>query len=121
MIKNTIFNNIIKNRNKKIQFSIIELRIEIKTTAATALIKIELNYFPMSEGCNTCLADPNLEVLATTLDMVQYKGLVYFLFVKSLNTYVWSGDTFLKWYCLTNKYCIKQESNKCHEYLKSFL
>ena len=46
---------------KKIQFSIIEINIEIKTTT-TAVIKNELKYFPMSEG-NTCIAEPNLEVL----------------------------------------------------------
>ena len=46
---------------KNIQFSIIELSIEIKTTA-TAVIKNELKYFPMSEG-NICIAEPTLEVL----------------------------------------------------------
>ena len=46
---------------KKIQFSITEINIEIKTTA-TAVIKNELKYFLMSEG-NTCIAEPNLEVL----------------------------------------------------------
>ena len=48
--------------HKKIQFSITEINIEIKTTA-TAVIKNELKYFLMSEG-NTCIAKPNLEVLA---------------------------------------------------------
>ena len=43
------------------QFSIIEIKIEIKTTT-TAVIKTELKYFPMSEG-NTCIAEPNREVL----------------------------------------------------------
>ena len=43
------------------QFSIIEISIEIKTTT-TAVIKNELKYFPMSQG-NTCIAGPNLEVL----------------------------------------------------------
>ena len=46
---------------KKIQFSIIEINIEIKTTT-TAIIKNEVKYFPMSEG-NPCIAEPNLEVL----------------------------------------------------------
>ena len=45
----------------KIQFSIIEINIEIKATT-TAVIKNELNYFPMSEG-NTCIEEPKLEVL----------------------------------------------------------
>ena len=44
----------------KIQLSIIEISIEIKT--ATAVIKNELKCFPMPQG-NTCIADPNLEVL----------------------------------------------------------
>ena len=43
---------------KKIQFSITEINIEIKTTA-TAVIKNELNYF-LSEGNNTCKAEPNM-------------------------------------------------------------
>ena len=43
------------------QFSIIEISIEIKTTT-TAVIKNELKYFPMSQG-NTCIAEPKLEVL----------------------------------------------------------
>ena len=47
---------------KNIQFSIIEISIEIKTTTTTAVIKNELKYFPVSEG-NTCIAEPNLEVL----------------------------------------------------------
>ena len=38
-----------------------EINIEIKTTA-TALIKIGLKYFLMSEG-NTCIVEPKLEVL----------------------------------------------------------
>ena len=46
---------------KNIQFSIIELSIEIKTTA-TAVIKNELKYFPVSEG-NICIAESNIEVL----------------------------------------------------------
>ena len=45
----------------KIQFSIIERSIGIKTTTP-AEIKNELQYFLMSEG-NTCIAEPNLEVL----------------------------------------------------------
>ena len=48
----------------KIQFSIIEINTEIKTTTA-AVIKNELKYFSMSEG-NTCIAEPNLEVLPLT-------------------------------------------------------
>ena len=47
--------------HKKVQFSITEINIEIKTTA-TAVIKNELKYFLMSEG-NTCIAEPKLEVL----------------------------------------------------------
>ena len=47
--------------HKKIQFSITEINIEIKTTA-TAVIKNELKYFLMSEG-NTCIAELKLEVL----------------------------------------------------------
>ena len=43
------------------KFSIIEINIEIKTTT-TAVIKNEVKYFPMSEG-NTCITEPNLEVL----------------------------------------------------------
>ena len=50
------FNNV-----KKIQFSIKEMSIEIKTTA-TAVIKNELNFFLMLEG-NTCVAEPNMELL----------------------------------------------------------
>ena len=46
---------------KKTQFSVTEINIEIKTTAK-AVIKNELKYFLMSEG-NTCIAEPNLEVL----------------------------------------------------------
>ena len=44
--------------HKKIQFSITEINIEIKTTA-TAVIKNELNYF-LSDGNNTCKAEPNM-------------------------------------------------------------
>ena len=47
MINNTIFNN--------------RISIEIKPTE-TAVIKNRLNCFPISEG-NTCIADPNLEIL----------------------------------------------------------
>ena len=46
---------------KKIQFSITEINIEIKTTV-TAVIKNEIKYFLMSEG-NTSIAESNLEVL----------------------------------------------------------
>ena len=46
----------------------MEITIEIKTTTA-AVIKNELKYFQMSEG-NTCVAEPNLEVLAN-LGIVQ--------------------------------------------------
>ena len=53
---------------EKIQFSITEINIEIRTTAA-AVIKNELKYFLMSEG-NTCIAEPNLEV-CITLNMTQ--------------------------------------------------
>ena len=38
------------------------MNIEIKITT-TAVIKNELKYFPMSQGNNTCIAEPNLEVL----------------------------------------------------------
>ena len=44
---------------KKIQFSITEINIEIKTIA-TEVIKNELNYFLMSRG-NTCIAEPKLD------------------------------------------------------------
>ena len=47
MIKNPIFSNIKKHRNK---------------TTTTAVIKNELKSFPMSKG-NTCIAQPNPEVL----------------------------------------------------------
>ena len=57
---NFIFDIRIYN-DKKMQFSVIEISIEIKTTT-TAVIKNELKYFPMSES-NTSIADPNLEVL----------------------------------------------------------
>ena len=40
------------------RFSIPGIIIEIKITT-TVVIKIELKYFPVSEG-NTCIADPNL-------------------------------------------------------------
>ena len=61
MIKNIIFNNRNKHRNKN------------KSTAVT---KNELKYFPMSEG-NTCIAVSKLEVLP----LIWFsKGLVYFLF-----------------------------------------
>ena len=46
---------------KKKKNSITEINIEIKTTA-TAEIKNELKHVLMSEG-NTCIAEPNLEVL----------------------------------------------------------
>ena len=45
---------------QNIQFSNTEINIEKKT--ATAVIKNELKYFPMSEG-NACIAEPNLEAL----------------------------------------------------------
>ena len=50
MLKNTFFNH------KK--------KIEIKTTAITEM-KNELKYSPVSEG-NTCIAEPNLDVLPLT-------------------------------------------------------
>ena len=46
---------------KKIHYPIIEINIEIKTTA-TAVIKNKLRYFPMSEG-NSYIVEPNLEIL----------------------------------------------------------
>ena len=48
------------------QFSVIEISIEIKTTT-TAVIKNELKYFPMSEG-NTCIAEPSLDVFPLIWD-----------------------------------------------------
>ena len=39
-----------------------KIRIKIKATTTTGLLKNELKYSPMSEG-NTCIAEPNLEVL----------------------------------------------------------
>ena len=45
---------------QNIQFSNTDINIEIKT--ATAVIKNELKYFPMSEG-HACIAEPNLEAL----------------------------------------------------------
>ena len=63
------------------QFSIIEINIEI-TKTTTAAIKNELKYFPMSEG-NTCIAKPNLEVLP----LIQFsKGLISFFLLKVLKT-----------------------------------
>ena len=63
------------------QFSIIEINIEI-TTTTTAAIKNELKYFPMSEG-NTCITKPNLEVLP----LIQFsKGLISFFLLKVLKT-----------------------------------
>ena len=47
MLKNKFFN--------------YKIKTEIKTTTTPA-IKNELKYSPMSEG-NTCIAEPNLEVL----------------------------------------------------------
>ena len=47
----------------KKHFSICEIKIKIKTT--TIGLKNELKYSPMSEG-NTCIAEPNLEVLPLT-------------------------------------------------------
>ena len=38
------------------------MKIEIKTTT-TAVIKNELKYFPLSEGNNTCIAEPNLIII----------------------------------------------------------
>ena len=55
--------NIVIYNYKKYNFQ-TEINIEIKTTA-TAVIKNELKYFLISEG-NTCIADPNLEVLPLT-------------------------------------------------------
>ena len=47
MLKNTFFN--------------YKIKIEIKRTTTT-VTKNELIYSPMSEG-NTCIAEPNLEIL----------------------------------------------------------
>ena len=58
-VKSTFFSNIRIYIQK--QFSIREINIEIKTTAA-AVIKNELKYFLISEG-NTCIAEQTLEVL----------------------------------------------------------
>ena len=60
-VKSNFISDIRIYNDKKIQFSIIEIYIEIKTTT-TVVIKNVLNYFPMSEG-NTCIAEPNFEVL----------------------------------------------------------
>ena len=43
------------------QFLIIEISIEIKTTT-TAVNKNDLKYFPISEN-NICIAEPNLKIL----------------------------------------------------------
>ena len=80
------------------QFSIKEISIGMKTTTA-AVIKNELKYFPMQEG-KTCIVEPNLDVLPLTWFS---KGLVEFLFVKSLKSDKWSGDTFLKCYYFTTR------------------
>ena len=47
--------------HEKIQFSITEINIEIRSTATT-VIKNELKYFQMSEG-NTYIAEQKLEKL----------------------------------------------------------
>ena len=59
--KSSFISDIRIHNDKKIQFSIKEISIEMGTTT-TVVIKNELKYFPMSE-VNTCLAEPNLEVL----------------------------------------------------------
>ena len=59
-VKSNFILNIRIHNDKKIQFSIMEISIEI--TITTAVIKNELNYFRMSED-NTCIAEPNLELL----------------------------------------------------------
>ena len=59
-VKSNFILNIRIHNDKKIQFSIMEISIEI--TITTAVIKNELKYFRMSEN-NTCIAEPNLELL----------------------------------------------------------
>ena len=60
-VKSNFISDIRIHNHKKIQISIIEISIEIRTTTA-AVITNELKYFPMSED-NTCISEPNLEVL----------------------------------------------------------
>ena len=60
-VKSSFISDIRIHNDKIIQFSIKEISIEIETTTK-AVIKNELKYFPMSED-NTCIAEPNLEVL----------------------------------------------------------
>ena len=69
MLKNTFFN------------------YKIKITTG---LKNELKYSPMSEG-NTCIAEPNLEVLP--LKIIQYRTSLVFL-LKVFKNNVWSDDTY---------------------------
>ena len=62
--------------------------IEIKTTRTTV---IKNEHFPTSKG-NTCIAEPNLEVLPLQYDSV--KDEFSFLLLKALQNDVWSDDTF---------------------------
>ena len=59
-VKSNFILNIRIHNDKKIQFPIMEISIEI--TITTAVIKNELKYFRLSED-NTCIAEPNLELL----------------------------------------------------------
>ena len=63
-------------------------KIKIKRTATIGL-KNELKYSPMSEG-NTCIAEPNLEVLP--LRIIQQRTSLVFL-LKVFKNNVWSDDT----------------------------
>ena len=47
---------------KKKTFFNYKIKIKIKTTTTTGL-KNDLKYSPMSDGINTCIAEPNLKVL----------------------------------------------------------
>ena len=60
-VKSNFISDIRICNDKKIQFSVIEINIEIKTTT-TAVTKNKLKYFPMSEG-DTYIAELNLKVL----------------------------------------------------------
>ena len=47
---------------KKLKKNIFQQKIKTKIKTATTGLKNELEYSPISEG-NTCIAEPNLEVL----------------------------------------------------------
>ena len=52
---------ILQDPEYKLFLNTMEKKIQTKTTT-TAVIKLSLKYYPMSEG-NTCLAESNLEIL----------------------------------------------------------